>query len=233
MRKLIMWLFVVLTTGACVSLGRDTPPLEQYVLGGTRTAADGTVSADRAGLTVGLRRLDLTPYLASSAIVVRRGAHQVIVSEYHRWGEDPVAGINRAFAGYPGAAPPVRAVDVAPWPVRSQHDFVVQLHVSRFEGVAPEDPLAVLGEAHLLAHWELLRPQDGVVLARGVTDYRAGDWRVGDYAALITLLDAGLNRMAGDLVACMTRVGPAEPPALSVARKPALFCTSDAAQPAR
>jgi uncharacterized lipoprotein YmbA len=231
MRKIIICLFTVLTTGACVSLGRDTPPLQQYVLGGTRTAADGAVSADRAGLTVGLRRLDLTPYLASSAIVVRRGAHQVLVSEYHRWGEDPVAGINRAFAGYLGAAPSVRAVDVAPWPVRSQHDFVVQLHVSRFEGVAPEDPLAVQGEAHLLASWELLRPQDGVVLARGVTDYRTGDWRVGDYAALVTQLDAGLNRLAGDIVACMTRVGPAEPSAArSAAREPSLSCVSDAAQ---
>lgn len=234
MRKTIICLFAVLATGACFSLGRDTPPLLQYVLGGTPAAADGTVSPDRDGLTVGLRRLDLTPYLASSSIVVRRGAHQIVVSEYHRWGEDPVAGINRAFAGYLGAAPPVRAVDVAPWPVRSQHDFVVQLHVSRFEGVAPEDPLAVQGEAHLLANWELLRPQDGVVLARGVTDYSAGDWRVGDYAALVTLLDAGLIRMAGDIVACITRVGPAEPSAaLSVAREPPLSCPSDAAWPAR
>lgn len=225
---------VVLATGACFSLARDTPPLEQYVLGGTPAAAAGPLSPDPAGLTVGLRRLDLAPYLASPSIVVRRGAHQMLVSDYHRWGEDPVAGINRAFAGYLAAAMPVRAVDVAPWPVRSQHDFVVQLHVSRFEGVAPDDSLALQGEAHLLASWELLRPQDGAVLARGGTDHRAGGWHVGNYPALVTLLDVGLHRMAGDIAACMARVGHAIPPAVrTAAREQPLACTPSAALPAR
>jgi uncharacterized lipoprotein YmbA len=201
----------MLATSGCFSLSRDTPALEQYVLGGTPIAAAGALSPDPVGVTIGLRRLDLTPYLASPSIVVRRGAHQMIVSEYHRWGEDPVAGINRAFAAYLAATTPVRAVDVAPWPVRSRYDFVVQLHVARFEGVAPEDPLAVAGEAHLLASWEMHRPQDGAVLARGGTDYRAGGWRVGDYAALVALLDGGLNHMASDIVACMARLDAAAP----------------------
>jgi uncharacterized lipoprotein YmbA len=210
-KKLIALIPVMLATSACFSLSRDTPPLEHYVLGGTPATAAGVLSPDPAGVTIGLRRLDLAPYLASPSIVVRRGAHQVLASEYHRWGEDPVAGINRAFAGYLAATRPVRAVDMAPWPVRSRHGFVVQLHVARFEGVAPEDPLAVEGEAHLLASWEMHRPQDGAVVARGGTDYRAGGWRVGDYAALVTLLDGGLDHMASDIVACMARTPVAAP----------------------
>jgi uncharacterized lipoprotein YmbA len=230
MRKTLLAIIpVMLATGACFSLGRNTPLLEQYVLGGTPPAAPA-LSSDPAGVTVGLRRLDLTPYLRSPSIVVRRGAHQMLVSEYHRWGDDPVAGINRAFAGHLAAAVPVRAVDVAPWPVRSQHDFLVQLHVSRFEGVTPDDPLAVEGAAHLLASWELLRPRDGVVLARGGTDYRAEGWRVGDYAALVTLLDEGLNDMAGDIVACMARVRPATlPAAASAAGQQPMSCAPAAA----
>lgn len=235
MRKTTMAIIpMALAMGACFSLGRDTPPLEQYVLGGTPAAAEGVLSPDPAGITVGLRRLDLTPYLASPAIVVRRGANQMLVSEYHRWGEDPVAGINRAFAGYLAAAVPVRAVDVAPWPVRSQHDFVLQLHVSRFEGVTPDDALAVQGEAHLLASWELHRPQDGAVVARGGTVYRAGGWRVGDYPALVTLLDEGLMRMAHDIVACMARVGAATSSAApSAPRVQPLACAAGAAMPAQ
>ncbi|MBR9988722.1 MAG: membrane integrity-associated transporter subunit PqiC [Gemmatimonadetes bacterium] len=198
---------VVLATGACFSLGRDTPPLEQYVLGGTPAASAGVLSPDPNGLTVGLRRLDLTPYLATPDIVVRRGASRLVVSDYHRWGGDPVEGINRAFAGYLIAAGPVRAVDVAPWPVRSQHDMVLQLHISRFEGAAPDDETAVQGDAHILASWELHRPRNGALLARGVTDYRAGGWRVGDYPALVALLDGALEHMAGDIVACMARIG--------------------------
>jgi uncharacterized lipoprotein YmbA len=219
-KRFIVIVPAMLATSACFSLSRDTPPLEQYVLGSTPTSAAGALSPDPAGVTIGLRRLDLTPYLASPSIIVRRGAHQMIISEYHRWGEDPVAGINRAFAAHLAATIPVRAVDVAPWPVRSRHDFVVQLHVARFEGVAPEDPLAVEGEAHLLASWEMHRPQDGLVLARGGTDYRAGGWRVGDYAALVTLLDGGLNHMASDIVACMARLAAAAAPAASAVEQP-------------
>ncbi|HSK19957.1 MAG TPA: PqiC family protein [Longimicrobiales bacterium] len=226
-RSILSILPVILATGACFSLGRDTPPLQQYVLGGTPAAAAGAMSSNPAGVTIGLRRLDLTPYLASSSIVVRRGANQVIVSQYHRWGEDPVAGINRAFAGYLAAAQPVTAVDVAPWPARSQHDFVVQLHVLRFEGVTLDDAAATHGGAHLLASWEVHRPQDGAVLARGGTDYREDGWLVGDYAALVTLLNHGLDRMASEVVACLNRVGTPSAAQSTVSTQP-LACAGSA-----
>jgi uncharacterized lipoprotein YmbA len=189
------------TLAGCFSLGRDTPPLEQYVLGGIPTTVDSP--AERTGVTLGVRRLDLASYLATPAIVVRRGSHRVVHSEFHRWSQDPGAGINRAVASYLAAAAPVRAVNVAPWPVRTQHDFLIQLHISRFEGVAPEAPTAAEGEAHVAADWEIIRPLDGAVLARGVTDYRQRGWRVGDYAGLVSLLDTGLHSLAHELVTCI------------------------------
>ncbi|HSJ10340.1 MAG TPA: PqiC family protein [Longimicrobiales bacterium] len=203
----LMAMPAILMMAGCFSLGRDTPPLQQFVLGATPVANEGALSPDATGLTLGLRRLDLAAYLAMPSIVTRRGAHQVMVSEFHRWGEDPVEGINRALAGYLAATQPVRAVDVAPWPVRSGHAYLVQVHVTRFEGVAPADTLVMQGEAHVQASWEIHRPGDGIVLARGGTDYRGAGWRVGDYAGLVTLLDGGLNALARDLVACMARLG--------------------------
>lgn len=211
MRKSMLSLIPVALAMSGCSLSRDTPPLRQYVLAGASAVAD-EVRSDPAGMTLGVRRLDLATYLTSESIVVRQGAHGMHSDQYNRWGEDPVAGINRAFASHLAATAQVRAVDVAPWPVRSQHDFLVQLHVSRFEGVL-EDSLAVHGGAHLLATWELSRPQDGRVVARGTTDYRADGWRAGDYVALIALLDGGLNSMARDIVTCMGRVGPPVSPA--------------------
>jgi hypothetical protein len=80
---------------------------------------------------------------------------------------------------------------MAPWPVRSQHDFLVQLHVSRFEGVLPDSLATVMAKRTWRATWELSLPQDGRVVARGSTDYRADGWRAGDYAGLVGLLDAG------------------------------------------
>jgi hypothetical protein len=55
--------------------------------------------------------------------------------------------------------------------------------------------------------WEILRQRDGVVLARGATDYREPGWRVGDYAGLVRSLDAGLNVLTEDLASTLSGLG--------------------------
>lgn len=205
----------------CFSLGRTSPTLEQYVIGGARPADTVAPIAGLDGLAVGVRRLDLADYLASPAIVVRRGSHEVLTSDFHRWGEDPADGINRAVARHLAAAAPFRTVDVAPWAVRSAYDYLVQLHVTRFEGVVPagSSPMAGAtegtgeGAAHVRASWEIIRQQDETVLARGATDYRVEGWRVGDYAALVALLDGGLAVLARDVAVAIGGLaagGPAD-----------------------
>lgn len=218
---LIGMLFPALLAG-CFKLARESPVLRQYVLGGTAPPA---AAAAAPGLSVGVRRIDLAPYLAVPAVVVRRGANRIVVSEYHRWGEDPGQGINRAVAGYLSHAKGIGGVDVAPWPVRAPHDFLVQLHVSRFEGVAPEDTLAARGEVHLQATWEIIRPADGALVARGTTEYREADWTVGDYAGLVTRLDRGLITLARELATCLAS-GAAMGPGAAV---PVRTCDSAAA----
>lgn len=187
---------ILISLAGCFSLGRNPPPEQHFVLGGTRPET-GAAARDSAPVTVGVRRLELAPYLATPFIVVRRGPHQVTYSEFERWGEDLSGGINRTVAGYLAARAPGASVEVAPWPVRMQHDYLIQLHVLRFEGRAPVAGL--VGEAHLLATWEIIRPQDGAVAARGTTDYREGGWRVDDYSSLVALLDTGLGVLADDL----------------------------------
>jgi uncharacterized lipoprotein YmbA len=213
---------VLLVLAGCFKLSRESPRLQQYVLGGASTASAGesattgaTASAStgatpvgpsaptRAGLTIGLRRIDLASYLAVPAIVTRRGANELILSEFHRWGGDLDEAINRAVAGHLAGLPPVRAVEIAPWQAQTRHDFLLQLHVTHFEGVA--DSAATEGRVHLLAGWDIIRPLDGRVLVRGSTDDRTGTWRVGDYAGLVTGLDAALLRLARDVSACLSR----------------------------
>jgi len=188
----------------CFKLGRPTPPVEQYVLTGSGTSAIQVSNTDSGTLAIGLRRLDLADYLATRMIVVRRGTHQIVVTDFRRWGEDPGDGINRSLAAHLRAAPPVRSVDVAPWAVRSRHDYLVQVRVARFEGVA--DSAATEGGVHVLAAWDILLPADGTVLVRGSTDFREGRWNVGDFTGLVTLLDAALVRVALDIGQCLSRV---------------------------
>ena len=198
-------LCALLGLAGCFSLSKGAPPQQQYVLGGGSQQESGA-PRNPEGPTIGVRRLQLAPYLESNLIVVRRGPQEIRFSEFHRWAEPPEGGINRAVAAYLLAGPNFRVVDVAPWPVRQEYDYVVQLHVLRFEGVTAADPAALEGEARMLATWEIIRHKDGEVLARGTTDYRKGGWRVGDYGALVTLLDAGLRDMSAELVASLQKL---------------------------
>lgn len=205
---------VLLVLAGCFKLSRDTPRVQYFVLGGAAApgAAADSVSGtrnvspstpDSAGLVLGLRRIDLASYLAVPTIMMRRGANEIVGSHSHRWGEDLGQGINRAVAAHLASAPPVRSVDAAPWSSRARHDYLVQLHVSRFEGVA--DSAATEGRSHLVAGWDIIRPLDGRVLVRGSTEALAGPWRVRDYAALVTALDAALATVARDIGDCLSR----------------------------
>lgn len=199
MRLIGFWGMLLL---AGCSLSRGAPPEQQYVLGGGGPQPSAAARTDLQGRAVGMRRLQLAAYLETPSVVVRRGdrAQELSLSEFHRWGEPLGDGINRAVAGYLTAGAPFRVVDVAPWPARAEHDYLVELHVLRFEGVAPRDSATVVGEAHVLVTWAVVRPADGDVLARGTTEYRKGGWRVGDYAGLVTLLDAGVQALSTDLL---------------------------------
>ena len=202
----------LLGTAGCFSLARTTPPLEEFALGAGHavTLVAARLPTDSSSRIIGMRRVDLAAYLATPAIVVRRGG-RITSSEFHRWGEDPSSGITRALSEYLGATTQVRAVDVAPWPVRSRHDFVLQLHVARMEGIAPDDSTAKQGGYRVAASWEVFRPDDGALLARGESDRRADGWKVGDYRSLVTLLEQGLERLAGDVAACLVQLDPALP----------------------
>lgn len=207
----VLGVLILALLPGCFSLGRTSPTLEQYVIGGGGTTQLEAPIASLDGVSVGIRRLDLADYLATPAIVVRRGSHEVLTSDFHRWGEDPAAGINRAVARHLAAAASFRAVDVAPWPVRTPHEYLIQLHVTRFEGVVPagasltvgETAGAVTGAAQVRASWEIIRQRDETVLARGDTEHVQEGWTVGDYAALVALLDEGLAVVARDVAVAM------------------------------
>jgi uncharacterized lipoprotein YmbA len=208
MRSMTRLCLVVTLCGVpgCVSLGRASPALEQYVLSRAPTT-EAPVAPAAGGVTLGMRRPVLAGYLAAPGIIVRRGVHQIGSSEFHRWGEELGHGISHALASHLVASAPIRAVNIAPWPVRAEHAVLLQLHVSHFEGVTDSSAGTAMGAAHVAVAWELLRPGDDAVLARGHTDSRQANWRVGDYAALVTLLEAGLRDVARDIAACVGRLG--------------------------
>jgi uncharacterized protein len=199
---------VVLAVAALAGCGlsRAATPTQHFVLGGALLpSAEAAAGSER--LAVGVRRLQVAPYLLPTGLVVRRGADEVTYSEFHRWGEPLGDGIGRAVAGYLTAGGAVGRAEVAPWAIRAHHDYLVQLHVLRFEGVTSVTPpgaepaAGAIGEAQVVVTWELLRPADGAVVARGRTEHREPGWRVGDYPQLAALLDRGVQALAAGLSA--------------------------------
>jgi len=219
MIRLTLLAALVLLAG-CFSLSRGAPPQQHYVLGAGGPAERAVLPVDRqvpdsSLQVVGLRTLRLADYLATPFIVVRRGAHQVEFSEYHRWGEDLGRSINRDVAIRMAALAASHQVQAAPWPAGTAPDLVVQVHILRFEGVTGDDREQDTGEAHLLATWEILDPRGGAVRAHGTTEVRQGGWSVGDFDGLVRLLSAGLETLAEDLAQGLERAltfrGPASP----------------------
>lgn len=221
---------LILILSGCFQLSRQAPQVQYFVLAGASLAAAGveTVSSAApstiarapalppaaaapappasggAGLTIGMRRIDLASYLSSEpGMVVRHSASRIDVSQFHQWAGELQEGMNRAMAAHLMGASAVRAVDVAPWSTGTRHDFIVQLRISRFEGVV--DSASTNGRVHVLAGWDIVRPLYNTVLLRGTTDDRAGSFRVGDYAALATQLDAALARVAREIGTCLAR----------------------------
>jgi uncharacterized membrane protein YeaQ/YmgE (transglycosylase-associated protein family) len=178
----------------CFSLGRTEPPQRHYVLGGERVQEAPAGAARPRRPHVGVRRLRLASYLEAPFLVVRHGPTRSPTPS-------STAGASRSAAGStarspaPGGRPSIRAVDVAPWPAREQYDYLVQLHVERFEGLAPEDPPRSRGRSRCGSLGD--PPPAGRGGARpGRTEHRERGWRVGDYAGLVRSLDAGLAERA-------------------------------------
>lgn len=202
----LLLLSSLLALAGCFSLSRDAPAQRFYVLGTGSDAVSAEEAPAVADAVIGLRSPRIAEYLTGQFIVVRSGQHRIGFSHFDRWGEALAPGVNRAVAAHMLSQAPLLRVEVAPWPEGVRPDYLIQMHLTRFEGVAPEDPTVTEGEAHLRASWEILRRQDGVRVARGTTEVRESGWTIGDFDALVTLLEAGLMILAQDLVAALEEV---------------------------
>jgi len=204
----VLSIAIPIAISGCVKLARESPKLQLYVLGGESRRLQSPATAGspvaRGAFRIGLRRNEVSSYLSVPAVLMRRGTNELVVSEFHRWGGDLEQSINRAVGAYLEGSPRIRSVDIAPWMARARHDVLVQLHITRFEGVLA-DSTATDGRVHVIAGWDLVRPLDGAVLVRGNTDDREGAFRVGDYVGLVSGLDAALSRVARDIGACLAR----------------------------
>ena len=203
-------MFVLLGLSGCVNLKPVESTARFYVLGAREhtdlsTPAAATNTADNK-LSIGIRRIRLAAYLDTPYIVVRRGPNEVSFSENHRWGEDLQKAISRTIELHLGQHDATQRVDVAPWPINTRHDYLLQIHVLQFEGYI--DAPVVDGEeflktiqgqevrVHLVANWQIVDPGTNDVLHQDQTDVMLGGWDTNVYSNVVTGLDQTLEEMA-------------------------------------
>jgi uncharacterized lipoprotein YmbA len=189
---------LVVALSGCFSLGRDEPAMEYYVLNAGESEV--RTQAPEGAPAIGLRQVRLAEYLDVPFIVVRRGPNRITYSDFHRWGEGLSGGINRAVARHLEARGAFGGVDVAPWSAGAGHDYLIQIHVTRFEGVAADVESPESGSIHISASWNAVRMPGSVVVARGHIDRRHPDWQVGDYSGLLEAFELGLSELGDDIL---------------------------------
>ena len=127
----------VLFLAGCNLIPPPTPdPTRYYVLTGPAMGAPGSQPVTGA-LRLGLRNVELAPYLKKGSLVVRTGENEVRFPAEARWGDPLEMEILGSLRGQLLAAPTVGRVFVQPFPFDEPRDYDVSVRVIRCEGVDP------------------------------------------------------------------------------------------------
>ncbi len=178
----------------------SSDPTRYYVL--TSPGAQENVAKEASGtLRIGLRAIELSPYLKKGTLVVRKGTNELVYNDYARWAEPLEAGIGRTVRTQLQAAPAVARVFAHPFPFDQERDYDVSINVIRCEGLESHEGGAV---ARLVVAVEITTAgAHSQVVVRKV--FRAPDvaWDGKNYGALAEALSASVGALAEDVAAAL------------------------------
>lgn len=184
--------------GCSVLPAPPADPTRYFVLTGPSLNDDGVRNFGGA-LRVGLKAVDIAPYLRKPTIAVRRGTHEVIYDDYIRWAEPLESGVARIVQARLLAAPGIGRVYLAPLSFDQQRDYDVSLSIIRCEGVTGGSAVARFAAAVEVT----TGGDDPQVLLRKVFHAPDAEWDGQDYAALARALSTGVAAMCEEIVAAL------------------------------
>jgi uncharacterized lipoprotein YmbA len=184
--KTIVFLVVVAASiSGCVNLKAPPDPTRYYLLNGSSNAEALANDVINSGPVVRVAPIALDPYLDSRYMVLRLQEYEVQFSDIHRWGEELSDNIQRSMARHMQATGSVSQVVTKS---SDDSDYVVRIHVHRFEGVPPDI-------AHLSATWRL-EDNSGKVVYSTLHDERNPGWVYENYGHLAEKLDESLATLS-------------------------------------
>jgi uncharacterized lipoprotein YmbA len=181
---ILLTVALVLALSACV--GSPSRPAQFYDLAVEDTAP--LPGADGFSQTIGLGPITLPGVLDRPQIVTRASAHEVTLSEFHRWGGDLAGILNRTLTQNLMNLLGTQRVTPFPWPSREGPDRQLAVDFFRLDG-------ELGGHAVLEGLWRIRDPQSGA-------ECRAQRFRLErpvaetDYRAFVSALSRGLGELS-------------------------------------
>lgn len=185
-----------LFAGGCQLIPEPAPdPTRFFVLTGPGLPASTT--SPQGTLRLGLKSVELPPYLRSRSLIVRNGRNEIAYEDYARWAEPLDDGIARVLRARLVVTPVVERVYAHPFPFNRERDFDVSVSVIRCEGTrGPEG-----SSARFAAVVEITVAGTGTVVSRQTIVAPDQTWDGQDYPSLVEALSASVGRLADAVVA--------------------------------
>ena len=188
----------VMVLSGCSLLPAPTPdPTRYYVLTGVGADANRAKKAEHARV-IGLKRIDLAPYLNGKSLVVREAGNEITYAGFSRWAEPLATSLARALAGYLDASEKVDRVYSQPFPIETARDNDLAISITRCEGERQADGRTV---ASLVAVVELTEAEPGgAVVLRKTFVAPETAWDGKDFGLLATALSDEVAALGADII---------------------------------
>ncbi len=195
-------LLAAMLWGGCSILpAPQKDPTRHYVLTGPEPLVFDPAAAPGT-LTVGVRSVQVAPYLDGKAMIVRRGDNEIDYRDYARWAEPLSVGVNRMLVARLLASGRVGRVLPQPYPFDVARDVDVAVTVLRGEGQVKTDGTAVVSFTCAV---EVTRAPGGAgaVLLRETFVAPELPWTDADYPALASGLSEAVAKLAERVLAAL------------------------------
>jgi uncharacterized lipoprotein YmbA len=171
-------------------------PTRYYVLTGSASETTDERAATGA-LVLGLKRVEIAPYLNGKDMVVREGGNEITYQAFARWAEPLTTSINRALVGSLAQSDKVARVYAQPFPFDVARDFDVSVRVQRCEGERKQGGETIASFSAMVEVTEA--KEGGAVVLRKMFVAPEGVWNGRDFGQLARALNDAVQALGADV----------------------------------
>ena len=175
-------------------------PTRYYVLTGPAFDEPG-VRQVAGAFVVGLKSVQVAPYLNGKAMIVRNATNEIAYQEFARWAEPLDVGVGRMLAARLVGSDKIKRVYPQPFPFDVERDYDVRIEVLRCEGEHKSDGKIVASLACVVEVTEA--KSGGAVVLRKVFTAPEAAWNGKDFSRLAQLLSDAISTVGAEVIAAL------------------------------